>query len=509
MSARTRTPRLPRFAPWPLFAALVVAAGVGLCTRDRLTRDTAPRSSARALGIHRPDSVGLSRQQAHAALARDARRREERFRDAAEPGHSFASTRVTEDELAALSPDVAFEIGAQLFNHRFTSRDGFGDRESHGRETLRRVHRGARGGPDAYTCAECHRRGGPAGAGDASDNAYLDGDGDQPGSGLERNPPPLAGLGLIELLAQEMTRDLAALRRRAHEEAKAKGSKVRLPLVTKGVSFGHLTVSPDGEAFVTEVRGIDRDLVVRPFGHKGHAASLVDVVEDELAIHHGMQTDRLVRGGDTLRLGTFAMPDPDGDGVTSEISDGQLAALTLFVAMQEVPVTDLPSRSDFMALLPVGKARFSEIGCAGCHVPSLPLERTVYALPLTSGRTVRIDLAQHGASPQLEVPDGGGPVAVHLFSDLRRHVMGPNLREARSYQSVLPSHFLTRPLWGIARSRPYLHDARAPTLDEAILQHSGEALSARDAYAQLSDHDRAPIRIFLMSLSRARRISSP
>lgn len=500
---------IPRVAPWQLFAAVVVATGVGLCTRDRLVRDPPPPASARALGIYSPEPPGLSPRDAQAALARDARRREERFFDAAEAGHTFKSTRVTEDELGALAPEVIFELGAQLFNYRFSLRDGLGEAGNNGGRTLRRVHLGARGGPDAYTCAECHRRGGPAGAGDASDNTYLDGDGDRPDSAFERNPPPLSGAGLIELLAREMTGDLAALRRRAQQTAQAEGRDARIALVSKGVAFGHLTVSPAGNIDVSEVRGVDRDLVVRPFGYKGHASTLTDIVEDELAIHHGMQTDRLVRGGDERRIGTFGPPDPDGDGVTSEISDGQLAALTLFVAMQEVPAIDLPARSDFMSLWPLGKARFDEIGCARCHAPSLPLEHTVYELPLSNGRVARVDLARHGASPRLEVPDDGGPVRVHLFSDLRRHVMGPNLREVRSYQNVLPSHFLTRPLWGIARSGPYLHDARSPTLDDAILQHSGEALEARDAYAKLSDEDRAPIRIFLMSLSRARRISSP
>lgn len=493
---------------WRLFAAVVVAAGVGLCARDRLAPAPSPASSARDLGVVSPAHPGLGPAHALDALGRDARRREARFRDAATPGATFASTRLTAEEVATAAPEALYAIGGQLFLYRFTRRDGFGDRESAGAAALRRVHRGARGGPDAYACAECHRRGGVAGGGDASDNAFLDGDGDRPDSALERNPPPLHGAGLVELLAKEMTRDLVRLRRRAAEEARARSTSVRVALESKGVSFGFLSVGATGDVDPSEIRGVDRDLVVRPFGHKGHAATLVEVVEDELALHHGMQTERLVRAGDDNRIGSFGVPDPDGDGVTSEITDGQLAALTLFVAMQEVPQTELPLRSDFMALWPAGEARFRELGCASCHVPSLPLESTVYELTLPSGKRVRVDLAEHGGEPRVR-RDAEGKVAVHLFSDLRRHVMGPNLREHKSYRGVLASQFLTRPLWGIARSRPYLHDARAPTLEEAILAHSGAAQQARDAYAELDDEGRAPLRIYLMSLTRAPRLTAP
>jgi hypothetical protein len=500
--------RLPSLSPWQLFAAVVLAAGIGLCTRDKLDSEAPVASQAEPLGIYPPTVPGLLRDQGRAALARDARRREARFRDAAEPGYLFSKTRVNASELPHRSPSDLYELGGQLFHYRFTRRDGLGDRDSTGKRTLRRVHLGARGGPDAYTCAECHRRGGPAGAGDSSDNAYLDGDGDRPGSAFERNPPPLHGAGLVELLAREMTANLAKHRDDAVARAKRSGKPAEVELETKGVSFGHLTASPAGELDVSGVEGVAPDLVVRPFGYKGHAASIAEVVEDELAIHHGMQTDRLVKTGDEARIGSFGPLDPDGDGVRNEITNAQLGVLTLFVAMQEVPQTELPARSDFMALWPVGEARFRSLGCAQCHVPSLPLDDTVYRLELPGVPPVEIDLAEHGASPRLSVGENG-VARVHLFSDLKRHVMGPNLREPRSYRNVPGSMFVTRPLWGVARSRPYLHDARAQTLDRAILMHSGQAQSAADAYAKLADEDRGPLRIYLMSLTRARRMSSP
>ena len=66
--------------------------------------------------------------------------------------------------------------------------------------------------------------------------------------------------------------------------------------------------------------------------------------------------------------------------------------------------------------------------------------------------------------------------------------------------------FLTRPLWGVSRSRPYLHDGRAATLERAILDQAGEAQAARDGYDVLNDLDRGTVRLVLTSLTRAKRM---
>jgi CxxC motif-containing protein (DUF1111 family) len=84
--------------------------------------------------------------------------------------------------------------------------------------------------------------------------------------------------------------------------------------------------------------------------------------------------------------------------------------------------------------------------------------------------------------------------------------MGPALAEPRADRGVEGQMWITRPLWGVARSRPYLHDGRAATLEDAILRHGGEAQGARDAYAALLDSERGALRVFLTSLTRARRL---
>lgn len=489
-----------------ILVAVVAVVCIGLCARERFRTSAAPQetSQARPLGIYSPKLPDTMREQARDELARDARRREARFVEAVQPGYLFQSTRIAEHELSQRDPAELFELGAQLFNLRFRPEDGFGAKDL---PRLGRVQRGGRGGPDAYRCSDCHRKGGPAGGGELVDNAYLDGDGDQPSSGLERNPISLAGAGIVEILAREMTAELARERDQLVADVKTSGERRRMELRAKGVSFGFLTGIPGGRLDTRELRGIDLDLVVKPFGWKGHAATLREVVEDELLLHHGMQSSHLAENGDPTRAGHFGAPDPDGDGVLDEISEGQLGVLTLFIAMQELPQQDSPTDPDVLPDWSEGKEMFDKLGCAGCHTPSLPLDSTVYELPSrTGGETVRVDLAKVGADPRIQRPVEGGPYQVYLFSDLKRHVVGTNLREDRRYRGVSPTEFVTPRLWGLSRSRPYLHDGGAPTIDDAILAHSGEARAVSQRYAKLSDRQRAPLRVYLVSLTRARRL---
>jgi CxxC motif-containing protein (DUF1111 family) len=92
---------------------------------------------------------------------------------------------------------------------------------------------------------------------------------------------------------------------------------------------------------------------------------------------------------------------------------------------------------------------------------------------------------------------------------MKRHAMGEALADPRPTGEVPADVFLTPPLWGLSRSRPYLHDGRAPDVDSAIQAHGGEALAARNAYVQLTEEQRYTLRLFLASLNRAPRLISP
>ena len=486
------------------------------CSRERLNPMTERSSSVEPLGMFDRELDSDPRAQARAAMIRDARRRELRFREVLEPGVSYRVTRVPQREVddGRWSTGDLFQLGAQLFHQRFRVEDGFGGADL---PRFGRFQRGHRGGPDARQCVDCHRRGGPAGAGDASDNTYILGDGERPSTALERNPKSLVGLGYIELLAREMSAELAAQRSAMFNKAKSLGVEVREELTAKGVSFGALTARPDGTVDATEVAGVDVDLVVRPFGWKGRAATIREVVESELASHHGMQSEYFAVHAPAEEKGSMPAPDPDGDGVVSEVTEGQVTALTLYAALQEGPTVEPPTLLDefgiptdrYMHFWTDGVTRFREIGCASCHVPELELKSPVYSLPAReTSASLEVDLTKEGAAPRLE-REPTGAVLVRAFTDLKRHDLGPFLAEPFQENGRRVSEFLTPPLWGVARSRPYLHDGRAPTLEAAILMHGGEAQASRDAYAELEEHERASVRVYLTSLTRARRFEVP
>jgi CxxC motif-containing protein (DUF1111 family) len=79
--------------------------------------------------------------------------------------------------------------------------------------------------------------------------------------------------------------------------------------------------------------------------------------------------------------------------------------------------------------------------------------------------------------------DAQNHAVVALFGDLRRHDMGTGLAEEVDEVGTGRSVFMTENLWGCGSTAPYLHDGRAVTLSEAILEHGGEALTARNNFA--------------------------
>jgi len=146
-----------------------------------------------------------------------------------------------------------------------------------------------------------------------------------------------------------------------------------------------------------------------------------------------------------------------------------------------------------------GSAIFTDIGCAVCHVPYMEVHGSLYQTASTT-----IDLAEHGAQPHPTRRDDGVWL-VPTFSDFKRHRMGALLAGQHAERGVAPDVYMTRRLWGLAGSAPYLHDGSATLLDEAIAMHGGEGSEARgqaEAFLALSEQDKASLRVFLHSLRR-------
>jgi hypothetical protein len=75
--------------------------------------------------------------------------------------------------------------------------------------------------------------------------------------------------------------------------------------------------------------------------------------------------------------------------------------------------------------------------------------------------------------------------------------MGAGLAEPIDEVGTGRSMFLTRTLWGVGSTAPYLHDGRATTLTEAILEHGGEADSSLSAFQALSTQDQKNLIVYL------------
>jgi len=60
--------------------------------------------------------------------------------------------------------------------------------------------------------------------------------------------------------------------------------------------------------------------------------------------------------------------------------------------------------------------------------------------------------------------------------------------------------FITKELWGVGSTPPYLHDGRATTLTEAILLHGAAAQIIRDAFAALPRDQQVDLIRFLTNL---------
>jgi Di-haem oxidoreductase, putative peroxidase len=459
----------------------------------------------------------------------DLRTREhfDRVLDAREPGELVEHATLTEQALdrRVLGVDALFVVGDELFGYQFRPENGWGAGGAKERAATdytprpQRVHTGAAGGPDAFGCFGCHSKGGPDGAGTQSQNAFLRGDGARTGSADQRNAPHLLGLGPIACLAREMTADLQKQAAGARERARAEGRRVEQTLLTKGIGFGRVVAGPDGSLDTDGVEGIDRDLTVRPFGWKGHQATLGDMAEESLHIHQGLLSKRAslaVRDG-TLAAASYGQGpwyDLDQDGVSLEIDSGMLTTVVGYLAQLETPIMRPPREPDLLDAWAAGRIRFDALGCGGCHMPTLELEDTkldAWQGGGSDGGTYVIDVAKDGDGPKIE-PKYAGQVTsylVHLFSDLKRHDMGDALASAAPEGGIPARVFLTRPLWGLAETAPYLHDGRAPTVHDAIVLHGGEAATAREAYLALDEPGRASVRVFLASLSRAPKLFVP
>ncbi len=489
---------------------------------------------------------------AHAAIqAQQASNSRRIGREVAIPQH------LKDDEELDISLTELVEHGKKLFNANWTEQDGGGrpltkgtgrglsdpSTPLTGSRSFNRIS-----GPDANSCAGCHNApfGISGGGGDFVTNVFVlgqrfdfvtfDAKDKIPTKGNvdERTQPTslnsianlrattgMFGAGYIEMLAREITDDLQKIRdsiRRGESRA----------LTSKGINFGRLSRRADGLWDVSQVTGLSRlsiltatpldppSLVIRPWHQASNVVSLREFSNTAFNHHHGIQT--------TERFGIGT--DLDGDGISSEMTRADVTAVAVYQAVLQVPGRVIPNDPEIEAAILNGEKVFTKIGCAGCHIPALPLSQTnwTYSEPnpynppanLRTGdaQEFKLDLNDHSLpQPRLKATSSKDAILmVPVFTDFKLH----DITDPRDDYGVEPldmNHgpwsakfiagnrkFLTKRLWGCANEPPYFHHGLFTTLRQAVLGHSGEALDSRRMFQGLNEYDQDSLIEFLKSL---------
>ena len=464
--------------------------------------------------------------------------------------------------------------GAQLFSAKFTNQEGAGRPQSKGTgapisdpssplvfpRNFDRIS-----SPDANSCSGCHNAPVAGAGGDRVTEVFVlaqrfdhltfdHGDGittrgavDESGKLVtmenvtnDRKTIGMNGSGFVEMLARQMTAELQAER-----DATPPGKSTQL--LSKGISFGALTHNGDGTWSVSQVQGLAApslstkgtsppSLIIRPLHQVGNVISIRQFSNNAFNHHHGMQPEE--------RVGLNA--DPDGDGITNELTTADLTAVSLFQATLPVPGRVIPNDPAVERANLAGEAVFNRIGCATCHAtlpltsnnnpglpgqpgwiyfepnpynpatgpnsPNLQLGSTNYPV---SAPALTVDLTSNMLPlPRLRAHNGS--VLVPAYTDLKLHDISATSNPAtdpecepldQNQPAGSPGFFagnckfITRKLWGFYnQGGAFMHHGKFTTAREAVEGHNGEALSQRLAFDALLPDEQNNLIEFLKSL---------
>ncbi len=347
-----------------------------------------------------------------------------------------------------------------------------------------------------------------------------------------RKSTGMFGSGYIEMLARQITTDLQAL-----AAACAPGSECALS--SKGIDFGTLIRNPDGTWDTTQVLGLPApslltsgtdapSLIIQPFFQSGAVISLRQFSNNSFTRLLGVQSEE--------RFGTDV--DQDEDGFANELTIADMTAVSVFQATLPAPGRVIPRNKKVRAAIVRGERLFDTIGCAGCHIPNLPLtdkgwvfsEPSPFNPPGTLRRddgvaTLEVDLTRDDL-PQPRLHARNGVVTVPAYTDLKLHDIttgkpscdaNPELIKdglcdgdveplSQNHPTGSPeffagnSKFLTRKLWGIANQHSFGHHGLYTTMREAVLAHHGEAEQSGNAFRELAASGQNAVIEFLKSL---------
>jgi mono/diheme cytochrome c family protein len=418
-------------------------------------------------------------------------------------------------------PFRAIRRGRQIFQRKFRHLDG-AEKTFYARDGSGEIQKNPGIGAGLTdSCSTCHGR--PRGSA-----GFGGGVATRPDS---RDAPHLFGLGLKEMLADEITAELRQRRDLAMAEARAVSRTITHPLTAKGISFGSITAKADGTVDTTKVEGVAADLRVRPFFAHGGTVSIREFINGAMHNEMGFQcldpeltraiqtkTRMATIAGMTLDAGVDTLeipPDPD----PTRVAEGQLPRNQMATAVVDYLEFYLlnyfkPGLAEQTQAVRRGRQTFDRIGCASCHTPDLRIDRDRRVADVETGfdaerghfnrlfavaRPLFQVVDQGDGHPALKLPLLGSFEVKNIFTDFKLHDLGPRFWE-RNYDGTMQKQFLTTALWGAGSTSPYGHDGRSTNLTEVILRHGGEAQAASDGFAALGMMERQEVLEFLSSL---------
>jgi CxxC motif-containing protein (DUF1111 family) len=191
---------------------------------------------------------------------------------------------------------------------------------------------------------------------------------------------------------------------------------------------------------------------------------------NEMGITNPLFMQENLVGSDTVGGSTIPdSVDPILESDSLELDGGDLASLNAFIRFLAAPPPLPPDTA--------GETLFNSTGCTRCHASQ---EYTTAS-------------AIHTLDQQ----------KVRPFSDFLLHDMGPQLSPHQGDICLADAgrtEFRTEPLMGARFMHAFMHDGIAATIDQAILQHGGEADSARAAYGKLSAAQRQALIAYINTL---------
>jgi CxxC motif-containing protein (DUF1111 family) len=249
--------------------------------------------------------------------------------------------------------------------------------------------------------------------------------------------PPIIGRGYLEAVAESEILRVAA-------EQASRGDAIH-------GRVNHVVYKSEPNPDPTYNDHQTGDMLIGRFGLKARIATLDEFTADAFQGDMGITSP--------LRPHEFANPD----GLTDDLKPGvDIGADSVNKRANYIRMTAIPMRSPAQD----GSALFEQIRCSVCHVPALKT-RADYPLAILAG---------------IDAP---------IFTDMLLHDMGDGLADGVIDGEAGSREWRTAPLIGLRFNKGFLHDARAKTIDEAILQHGGEASESVSLYEALSseEHD--------------------